>query len=76
MVSAPILNFPLESHAIVEKTLTLPPILRELLISLVNFVREAILNSPFTVASLRIISYNSSPSNLPEYLTLSTTADA
>ena len=42
----------------------------------VNLVLAAIENCPFTLASLSMISYRSSPSNVPLKRTLSTTADA
>ena len=70
------MNSPFLIHPIVDSTSILSPTVSLVRIDLVNFVLVAVENSPFTLASLSTISYKSSPSYLPSYMTLSTMAEA
>ena len=60
--SSSILNSPFESHPKVDSTLTLVSVGER---DFLNVVFVAILKLPFTLASLSMISYKSSPSYLP-----------
>ena len=74
--SSPILKVPTDFQPIVENTSTLSPTVNAGVMFFVNSVFNDVLNVPFTVDSSSIISYRSSPSYLPLYFTLSTTAEA
>ena len=59
-----------------DSTSILSPTSSVVRIDSVNLVLAAVENSPFTLASLSMISYKSSPSYVPSKRTLSTIADA
>ena len=59
-----------------DSTSTLSPTVSPTRIDSVNLVLAAVENCPFTLASLSMISYRSSPSYVPLKRTLSTIADA